>query len=159
MHQQVRVVPALSPPDLAALLDVLYRAGVNLVAAGGGNIELGEEFAFVPEDDQFDLAIDALTRAEYQPRLLEKDKDFKDRQLEAASGRLPCAGALALRVERRDTSRARRLPSLMQQGQAGGAGIHHEGDGGVRRGLPVSTHATTTLPPSRSARPGAEPIA
>ena len=88
MHQQVRVVPALSPPDLAALLDVLYRAGVNLVAAGGGNIELGEEFAFVPEDDQFDLAIDALTRAEYQPRLLEKDKDFKLCWLDNEPGQL-----------------------------------------------------------------------
>jgi hypothetical protein len=77
MHQQVRVLPALSDPDLAKLLDVLYKAGVNLVAAGGGNIELGEEFAFVPEEDQFDLALDALTKADYQPRLLVKDKDFK----------------------------------------------------------------------------------
>jgi hypothetical protein len=88
MHQQVRVVPALSPPDLASLLDVLYRAGVNLVAAGGGNIELGEEFAFVPEDDQFVLAMDALTTAGYEPRLLEKDRDFKLCWLDNEPGQL-----------------------------------------------------------------------
>ncbi len=88
MHQQIRVVPALSDPDLAKLLDVLYGAGVNLVAAGGGNIELGEEFAFVPNEDQFERALDALTGADYQPRLLEKDKDFKLCWLDNEPGQL-----------------------------------------------------------------------
>jgi hypothetical protein len=88
MHQQVRVVPALSDPDLAKLLGVLEAAGVNIVAAGGGNIELGEEFAFVPNEDQFDLALDALTTAKYRPRLLRKDVDFKLCWLEDKPGQL-----------------------------------------------------------------------
>jgi hypothetical protein len=88
MHQQVRVVPVASDPDLAKLLGVLSDAGVNLVAAGGGNIELGEEFAFVPKDDQFDMARDALIAAGYEPRILDKDVDFKLCWLENKPGQL-----------------------------------------------------------------------
>jgi hypothetical protein len=76
MHQQIRVVPAASSSDLAKLLDVLEKANVNLAAAGGGDIELGEEFAFATTDGQEQTAMDAL--ANYHPRLLkEEDGDFK----------------------------------------------------------------------------------
>ena len=76
MHQQVRVVPAASPSDLAKLLGVLAAADVNLVAAGGGNIELGEEFAFVPSEGQEEAAMNALAK-DYQPRLLNAGVDYK----------------------------------------------------------------------------------
>jgi hypothetical protein len=77
MHQQVRVVPAASPSDLAKLLGVLAAADVNLVAAGGGNIELGEEFAFVPSEGQEEAAMNALADAGYAPRLLNAGDDYK----------------------------------------------------------------------------------
>jgi hypothetical protein len=77
MHQQIRVVPAASSSDLAKLLDVLTKANVNLAAAGGGDIELGEEFAFATTDGQEQTAMDALAK-DYHPRLLkEEDGDFK----------------------------------------------------------------------------------
>jgi hypothetical protein len=76
MHQQIRVVPAASPSDLAKLLAVLAAKKVNLVAAGGGNIELGEEFAFVPSEGQEQAAMDALAK-DYQPRLLNAGVDYK----------------------------------------------------------------------------------
>jgi hypothetical protein len=77
MHQQIRVVPAASPSDLAKLLGVLATEKVNLVAAGGGNIELGEEFAFATTDGQEQTAMEALAK-DYHPRLLkEEDGDFK----------------------------------------------------------------------------------
>jgi hypothetical protein len=76
MHQQIRVVPAASPSDLAKLLGVLAAEKVNLVAAGGGNIELGEEFAFVPSEGQEETAMNALAR-DYQPRLLNAGVDYK----------------------------------------------------------------------------------
>jgi hypothetical protein len=71
MHLQIRAVPMTSPPDLARFLGVLKEAGVNLVAAGGGNLELGGEFACVPEHGQEDLAMDALRAAKYRPTLIE----------------------------------------------------------------------------------------
>jgi hypothetical protein len=77
MHQQVRVVPAASPSDLAKLLGVLAAADVNIVAAGGGNIELGDEFAFVPSDGQEETAMSALADAGYAPRLLNAGDDYK----------------------------------------------------------------------------------
>jgi hypothetical protein len=76
MHQQIRVVPAASPSDLAKLLAVLAAKKVNLVAAGGGNIELGEEFAFVPSEGQEEAAMNALAK-DYQPRLLNAGVDYK----------------------------------------------------------------------------------
>jgi hypothetical protein len=76
MHQQIRVVPAASPSDLAKLLGVLAAEKVNLVAAGGGNIELGEEFAFVPSEGQEETAMNALAK-EYKPRLLNAGVDYK----------------------------------------------------------------------------------
>jgi hypothetical protein len=77
MHQQVRVEPATSPADLAKLLGVLAEARVNLVAAGGGDIELGDEFAFVPSEGQEEAAMSALAKAGYAPRLLNAGEDYK----------------------------------------------------------------------------------
>jgi hypothetical protein len=71
MHQQVRVTPVNSPPDLQRVLQFLADEplepneildpdkpiGVNLVAAGGSRVELGGQFAFVPyHDDDHDHA-------------------------------------------------------------------------------------------------------
>jgi hypothetical protein len=77
MHQQLRVAPVASPPDLEKLLGVLEQAGVNIIAAGGGGLELGSEFAFAPDDDDVETAWDALVNAGYQPRRLLVDKDYK----------------------------------------------------------------------------------
>jgi hypothetical protein len=77
MHQQIRVVPEASSSDLAKLLGVLAEAGVNLAAAGGGDIELGAEFAFATTEGQEQTAMNALAK-DYRPRLLkEEDGDFK----------------------------------------------------------------------------------
>lgn len=78
MHIQIRTVPATSPPDLAHFLGVLADAGVNVVAAGGGRLELGGELAFAPEHDQEDLAMRTLQDAGYRPRLLDARRgDFR----------------------------------------------------------------------------------
>lgn len=78
MHLQIRSVPAASPPDLERFLKVLADANVNLLAAGGGNLELGGEFAFAPDHEHVGAAIDALKKAEYEFRVLDADKgDFE----------------------------------------------------------------------------------
>lgn len=78
MHQQIRLTPIAPPPDLERVLAVLAEAGVNILAAGGGDLELGGEFAFAPREDQGDVAMKALTDAHYAPRLLEAEKgDYK----------------------------------------------------------------------------------
>jgi len=78
VHLQIRSVPRASPPDLERFLGVLADAKVNLLAAGGGNLELGGEFAFAPDHDHVGRAVDALTRAEYEFRVLDADKgDFE----------------------------------------------------------------------------------
>ena len=71
MHQQIRTVPAKSPPDLEALLQVLYDEGVNLVSAGGSDLELGGEFAFSVSDEQHDQTLRALERAGYATRVVD----------------------------------------------------------------------------------------
>lgn len=73
MHQQIRAVPAKSPPDLEALLQVLYDEGVNLVSAGGSDLELGGEFAFSVSDEQHDQTLRALERAGYATRVVDLD--------------------------------------------------------------------------------------
>jgi hypothetical protein len=78
MHQQIRLIPTASPPDIERVLVVLAEAGVNILAAGGGDLELGGEFAFAPREDQGEVAMKALTDAQYAPRLLEAEKgDYK----------------------------------------------------------------------------------
>ena len=74
MHQQVRTAPVLSPPDLKALLAVLERAGINIEAAGGSDIEkAGGEFAFAVAHGREQAAIKALEDAGYTPRLEDVD--------------------------------------------------------------------------------------
>jgi hypothetical protein len=77
MHQQIRCAPTKSAADLQELLRILADKRINLIAAGGDRIEFDGEFAFVPNEDQFDAAFDALESAGYKPRLLEQKKgDF-----------------------------------------------------------------------------------
>ena len=45
MHQQIRSEPRLSPPDVGQFLEKLAKAGVNIVAVGGGSIEHGGKVA------------------------------------------------------------------------------------------------------------------
>jgi hypothetical protein len=73
MHLQVRSEPALSPPDLAAYLAVLANAGINILAAGGSNLEHGGEFAFAVEDGTEEAAVDVLRAAGYRPRIVGVD--------------------------------------------------------------------------------------
>src|SRR5438067_2093211 len=63
MHQQIRmVIPASSPPDVLGPLELLADKGINLIGAGGGNVEDGGEFAISVDDDDLDAAKDALAR-------------------------------------------------------------------------------------------------
>jgi hypothetical protein len=71
MHKQIRVVPAKSPADLMAFLEVLAAAGINIDAAGGSNVEQGGEFAFTVTHGQEADALVLLRDAGYQPRELE----------------------------------------------------------------------------------------
>lgn len=78
VHLQIRSVPKASPPDLERFLGVLAEAEVNLLAAGGGNLELGGEFAFAPAHDHVDRAVAALKKAEYTFRILDAEQgDFQ----------------------------------------------------------------------------------
>ncbi len=51
MHIQVRSKPTASPADLEKLLRLIASNGINLVSAGGSNLELDGEFAFSVHDD------------------------------------------------------------------------------------------------------------
>ncbi len=73
MHLQIRAIPARSPADLMAFLEVLAQAGINIEAAGGSNVEQGGDFAFAVTHGQEDEAIRILTDAGYQPRPIEND--------------------------------------------------------------------------------------
>jgi hypothetical protein len=73
MHQQVRVSARLSPPDLEKLLKVIEDAGINIAAAGGGNLEFNGEFAFAVDHGSERKTIDALNAAGYSPRLIAED--------------------------------------------------------------------------------------
>lgn len=75
MHQQVRAAPRISPPNLAALLQVLADNGINVLAAGGSHIEEGGEFAFSVhledpsagiDDDRSEEAVKVLNGAGYR---------------------------------------------------------------------------------------------
>jgi hypothetical protein len=71
MHQQIRTVPKLSPPDLEAFLTVLADAGINIEAAGGSDVEQGGEFAFAVAHGQERDAMAVLEAAGYLPRLVD----------------------------------------------------------------------------------------
>jgi hypothetical protein len=73
MHQQIRTVPARSPADLQALLEVLAENRINIQAAGGRNIETGGEFAFGLVDGEYERAMEVLTKAGYDPHLVDID--------------------------------------------------------------------------------------
>ena len=75
MHLQIRLKPALSPPDVELLLRRLKEANVNLRGVGGSDIEFGGEFAFAVDDGQEDRAKAALDAAGYRYRVLEHDVD------------------------------------------------------------------------------------
>jgi hypothetical protein len=75
MHLQIRSNPALSPPDVEKLLGRLADAGVNLVAAGGSNVEGGGEFAFAVGHDDQAKAVQVLTQHKYKHRVLDSDGD------------------------------------------------------------------------------------
>jgi hypothetical protein len=75
MHLQIRVNPTASPPDVDKLLARLARAGVNLVAIGGSNVEFGGELAIVPQDGHEDATYTALDSFGYAYRILYADRD------------------------------------------------------------------------------------
>ncbi len=72
MHQQIRVeVPAGSPPNLEAVLQILKDAGINIIAVGGSNVEHGGEFGFAVDHDQQAAAVQALEGARLRPRVVD----------------------------------------------------------------------------------------
>jgi hypothetical protein len=78
MHLQVRVkIARSSPPSVAKLLARLAEAEVNLSGAGGSNVEFNGEFAFAPNHDHMDLAIEVLESAQppYRYRVFEVGVD------------------------------------------------------------------------------------
>jgi hypothetical protein len=70
MHQQIRTAPTTSPPDIEKLLERLKDGGVNIAAAGGGNLEFGGEFAFAVDDGMEDDAIRVLEKFGYPYRVI-----------------------------------------------------------------------------------------
>jgi len=68
MHMQIRATPAKSPTSLVAFLEVLKD--INILAAGGSNVEQGGEFAFAVAHDDECAAMTALADAGYRPTLV-----------------------------------------------------------------------------------------
>jgi hypothetical protein len=78
MHLQIRSIPTLSPPDVEKFLKRLADANVNLLGAGGSNVEFGGEFAVAlgDEGDERTRAAEALDRdPKYTYRILEVGVD------------------------------------------------------------------------------------
>ena len=80
MHAQARSKPAKSPADLAAFLEVLANAGINVESASGSNIEQGGEFAFGLEHDPgdngpYENAVSVLEGAGYIVRVVDSETD------------------------------------------------------------------------------------
>lgn len=77
MHMQIRTTPATSPADIEKLLRLFAEADpeINLVAAGGGNLEFGGEFAFAVQHGQEDQALEILRKHRYPHRTLEVGQD------------------------------------------------------------------------------------
>ncbi len=71
MHQQVRLSPALSPPDLERVLKIVADAGINIVAVGGSNLEHGGEFGFAVDVDRQQDVVDLLKAQGYKPRVVD----------------------------------------------------------------------------------------
>jgi len=75
MHKQIRVDPSLSPPDVGAVLALLAGHQINLVGAGGSNVEMGGELAVAVDHEQFDAAVSRLTDAGYSFRVFDSETD------------------------------------------------------------------------------------
>lgn len=75
MHKQIRVDPRLSPPDVAAVLALLAGEQINLVGAGGSNVEMGGELAIAVDHEQQQSAESLLTDAGYAFRVFDSEKD------------------------------------------------------------------------------------
>jgi hypothetical protein len=86
MHMQVRFAPA-RPEDLEGALRVLADNNVNLVAAGGSNLDAGGEFAFAVDHGEEDHAVELLRDSNFEARRVEvRHFELSDRpgQLHAA---------------------------------------------------------------------------
>lgn len=77
MHMQIRATPKTSAADIEKLLRLFAEAQpeINLVAAGGGDLEFGGEFAFAVPHDQEEQALEILRKHRYPHRTLEVGKD------------------------------------------------------------------------------------
>jgi hypothetical protein len=73
MHLQIRAAPVQSPPNLADFLAVIAKEGINILTAGGSNIEQGGEFAFAVSHEDQCRAVEALAEAGYEPRVVTVD--------------------------------------------------------------------------------------
>lgn len=71
MHLQIRAKPSKSPVSLLDFLAVLAEADINILAAGGSDVERGGEFAFAVDHDQVEKAMRTLAREGYKPSLVE----------------------------------------------------------------------------------------
>ena len=71
MHQQIRTPTTQSPADLGRVLKVIADAGINVLAAGGSNVEAGGEFAFGVADADEERTVAVLAAAGYTPRLVD----------------------------------------------------------------------------------------
>ena len=71
MHLQIRTKPAASPADLQAFLTVLAEANVNILAAGGGDVEAGGEFAIAVAHGEEEATMAILRKKGYKPRKVE----------------------------------------------------------------------------------------
>ncbi len=119
MHLQIRTVPATSPPDLEAFLGVLAEAGINLLAVGGGDVELGGELAIGVDDDDVDAALLALLHKGYRPRLVEVDHYFVPNE----SGQL-LEAVRDVRAKNRDAGRVIKDVAVGAGTENGVAGVH-----------------------------------
>jgi hypothetical protein len=72
MHQQIRTAPSTSPADIEKLLERLKDGGVNIAAAGGGNLEFGGQFAFAVHDGHEDAAKRVLEQHGYKYDVIEE---------------------------------------------------------------------------------------
>jgi hypothetical protein len=66
MHQQIRTAPKTSAADIEKLLGRLTDAGVDLAAAGGGDLEFGGVFALAAKHEWHDAAIKVLDKFKYK---------------------------------------------------------------------------------------------
>jgi hypothetical protein len=73
MHQQIRTTAKTSAPDIELLLRRLKDGGVNLAAAGGGNLEFSGQFAFAVHDGMEDAAIGVLKEFKYKYDVIKED--------------------------------------------------------------------------------------